>query len=170
MAIPRDGLVDESGLHFGPLSIESDTVGAVIKVFKPTRPSVVFSFPAKKVRRPNSLLIMAANQRVLDRTQTTSSSPSPSSSVGPITTTRSTIAAENHEVQNRYGILESILDWVLLAGSIVFPEIFSPLNRMGVFSNPATGIAVQFAIRNIPRRYLAGFACLLFSFGMAWLG
>ncbi|KAI0525816.1 hypothetical protein F5B22DRAFT_641971 [Xylaria bambusicola] len=80
-----------------------------------------------------------------------------------------TIAAGNHEVRDLDGPSETILDWALLVGSIIFPEIFSPLGRMGVLRNPATGAAAQLAIRNIPRRYLAGCSCLLLSFGVVWL-
>ncbi|KAI0810074.1 hypothetical protein GGR55DRAFT_647863 [Xylaria sp. FL0064] len=168
MVIPRDDLVDES--VFRALNTESDMVGEIIKVSKSIWSSVVFSFPAKKARRPDNLSTMATTQRVLDQMQTSSSSPpSSSSSTGPTTTTRDAVAADNHEVQNRHGPFETILDWVLLAGSIVFPEIFSPLNRMGILTNPVTGTAVQFVIRNMPRRYLAGYSCLLFGFGMAWL-
>ncbi|KAI1288754.1 hypothetical protein F5Y03DRAFT_401546 [Xylaria venustula] len=77
-----------------------------------------------------------------------------------------TIAAENHEVRDLDGPSETILGWALLVGSIIFPEIFSPLGRMGVLRNPATGAAAQLAIRNIPRRYLAGCSCLLLGFGV----
>ncbi|KAI1357151.1 hypothetical protein F5Y08DRAFT_275089 [Xylaria arbuscula] len=80
-----------------------------------------------------------------------------------------TIAAENHEVRDVDGPSKPILDWTLLVGSIVFPEIFSPLSRMGVLRNPATRAAAKFAVRNMPRRYLAGFSFLLFGLGVVWL-
>ncbi|KAI3341952.1 hypothetical protein F4824DRAFT_269725 [Ustulina deusta] len=109
---------------------------------------------------------MATTQQVKDRTQP--SPPSSASPAAPTLTARDTATAETRGPQRRYGPSAAILDWILLAGSIIFPDAM-PLNQMRILGNPAAAMLIQSALRNVPRRYMAASYGLLLIFGMAWL-
>ncbi|KAI1489422.1 hypothetical protein F5X96DRAFT_683941 [Biscogniauxia mediterranea] len=80
-----------------------------------------------------------------------------------------TIVTESRGAQTRHNMFTPILRWLCLAGSIMYPEPFGFLSRLGVINRLATGGTVNFAIRNVPYLYVAAFSVLLGGLAIVWL-
>lgn len=69
-----------------------------------------------------------------------------------------------------YNILAGFLSWLLLAGFLVSPSAYASMQESSALQETGqVGRSVMQAVRNVPLLFIASFACLIASAGLAWL-
>ena len=88
---------------------------------------------------------------------------------GSTQTTYSAMCTEAEEIGVLYTISAAVFIWLILAGYLVIPNIFTSLQSSKALSGSKGGQVIQSTVQNVQLLPFAGALCLIGTVGISWL-